>query len=217
MCGRFALFEEPEVLEEMFGLVMPSLLPRYDIRPTEPVLVIRENHADLMRWGLVPYWEKSSRPAYTTFNARVEDAAAKPAFRGPFARGQRCVIPANGFFEWKGDPGHKRKYFFKNKTGLLLMAGLWDKKKTEKGELFSCTILTTEANDLVRPIHEKNRMPVILEPSDVKPWIDPAQPSENLRALFAPRESERMEMYEVDAKLRDETPALVEKLGGLFD
>lgn len=216
MCGRFALFEEAEVLEEMFGMMMPDLIPRYDVRPTDPVLSIAHNGAEFMRWALLPYWEKSDKPAYTTFNARTEDAAEKPAFRRPFEQGQRCLIPANGFYEWKGDKGHKRRYFFKNRQGLLVMAGLWDEWRRDNRTVRSCTILTTTANDLVRPIHEKNRMPVILDRADFKKWLDPAVTTEALRPLFAPRDSGLMEMIEVDSAIRGDSPGLVEPLRELF-
>lgn len=216
MCGRFALFEEPEVLEELFGMMMPDLLPRYDIRPTDPVLSIAHDGASFMRWQLLPSWEKSDKLKYATFNARAEDAAEKPAFRRPFERGQRCLIPASGFYEWKGDPGKKRRYFFKNKEGLLVMAGLWDEWKRDERVVKSCTILTTTANDLVRPIHEKNRMPVILDRENFKNWLDPSVPTEQLRTLFDPRDPALMEMYEVDSTIRADSAALVEPLQELF-
>lgn len=197
-------------------MVMPDLIQRYDIRPTDPVLSIAHNGAGFMRWALLPYWEKAQKPAYTTFNARTEDAAQKPAFRRPFEMGQRCLIPANGFYEWKGERAHKRRYFFRNRKGLLVMAGLWDEWRRDNTTIRSCTILTTTANDLVRPIHEKNRMPVILDRENFARWLDPAVSTEDLRPLFAPRNPALMEMIEVDSTIRADSPALVEPMRGLF-
>jgi putative SOS response-associated peptidase YedK len=215
MCGRFALFEEKEVLEGFFGFQIDlDFGPHYDIRPTDQVLSFAHHGASLMRWALLPAWEKSNQVRYATFNARLEEAATKPAFRSSVIANRRCVIPASGFYEWK-DVAKKKKdrYYFRRLDGKpLAMAGLWDTWKGGGVEVVSCTILTTEANELIRPIHAKQRMPVILDANEISEWLDPNAPSDFLfRKHVTGFAAGRMEAYKVDSSLREDDKRLVEK------
>ncbi|RMD81738.1 MAG: SOS response-associated peptidase [Candidatus Dadabacteria bacterium] len=194
MCGRFMLTAPPEDVAREFEVeVPPSYRPRTNIRPTEEVLVIRRQSgapnrtAALLRWGLIPHWAKDPAIAAKLINARAETAAEKPSFRDSFRR-RRCLLPATGFYEWQ-DTGGRRKqpYLIRRHDGrLFALAGLWDRWFDPEGtRVETCTILTTEPNDVVRPIH--NRMPVIIAPQHYDLWLDPsASHAEKLQALLAP-------------------------------
>jgi putative SOS response-associated peptidase YedK len=182
MCGRFTLKTKAKSLAHLFHLSeVPTLEPRYNIAPTQPVPAVRQKAEGdgrelvFLRWGLVPSWAKDPKDsAAKCINARAETVADKPTFRAAF-RQRRCLIPADGFYEWKAlGPGKKKQPFcFTLKNGrAVAFAGLWEGWHGADGEaLQTCTILTTEANGAVRPVHE--RMPVILDPRDYGPWLDP--------------------------------------------
>lgn len=193
MCGRFTLTSS----EEQIAAVLPDLLieeppaPRYNIAPTQPIpAVLNENATRLtvIRWGLIPSWAKDATIGNRMINARSETVHEKPSFRRPLQR-QRCLILADGFYEWKREPGGKTKtpYLIRLADGSpFAFAGLWDTWRSPEGEsIQSGTILTTEPNDLMKSIH--NRMPVILTPADCPTWLAKGdQPVEALLALLRP-------------------------------
>jgi putative SOS response-associated peptidase YedK len=207
MCGRYTLTAKLEelvrsyLLKQVSGNFSEVSEKRYNIAPSQPVLAIREGdgsgdrEAALMRWGLVPFWAKDVKIGYRMINARSETAAQKPAFRAAM-RSRRCLIPATGFYEWQRNlPGNRKQpYFITLRSGEpMAMAGLWEQWKSPEGErIESCAILTTDANDLMRPVHD--RMPVILDAPEFAGWLsreadDPA----NLQALLKPYRSDAMQ------------------------
>lgn len=179
MCGRYALTASPEDVRALFGYAeQPNFPPRYNIAPTQPIAIVRRQHGArhfaLVRWGLMPGWVKDPASFSLLINARSETAAVKPAFRGSM-RHHRCLIPANGFYEWRRGPDkRKQPYWIAPKDGGLVgLAGLWcDWMDAEGSEIESAAILTTLANAIVAPIH--NRMPVIIPPSNFDRWLDTA-------------------------------------------
>jgi putative SOS response-associated peptidase YedK len=204
MCGRFTLTVDPAELKEAFGnFIFPAqFAPRFNIAPTQPVLAIpndAKNKADFFSWGLIPSWSKDPTIANKLINARGETIAEKPSFRGSF-KYKRCLIPADGFYEWKAQRGEKTKipYFIHMKDLLpFALAGLWDEwHSPDGGTLRTCTIITTEPNELMSTLH--NRMPVILDAKDYDQWLDPApQTPENLLPLIKPFPADGMSAYPV--------------------
>ena len=180
MCGRFTLTTDPTQAEDVFnGFTFPSQFsPRFNIAPTQPVLAIPndgKNTADFFLWGLIPSWSKDPAIASKLINARGETIAEKPSFRGGF-KYKRCLILTDGFYEWKSSPGVKTKtpYFIHMKDRKpFAFAGLWDEwHSPDGGTLRTCTIITTEPNELMSTLH--NRMPVILNQRDYAEWLDSA-------------------------------------------
>ncbi|MCP4572263.1 MAG: SOS response-associated peptidase [bacterium] len=178
MCGRINLTSAPHVLAERFYLDLePDLLPRYNIAPGTDIAVVaadpRAEHRILraMRWGLVPPWSEGPKAGRQLINARGETVREKPAFREAFAR-RRCLIPVNGFYEWRPGPGPRRPYLFRRPDAdLFALAGLWETWRGPDGrEVETCAIVTTAANEVMRPIH--HRMPVILPAADWRLWCD---------------------------------------------
>ena len=203
MCGRFSLFSPAPVLAEAFGLAgFPELAPRYNIAPTQPVAAVRAGAAGRqlvrLRWGLVVPWAKDTKVA--PINARSETAADKPLFRAAL-RKRRCLVPASGFYEWLALAGGKRKqpYCFRLRGERpWAFAGLWERWQGPDGPVESCAILTTEANELVRPVHD--RMPVILPRQHWAAWLDPAlQEAGELVPLLRPYPADAMRTYPVGA------------------
>ena len=176
MCGRFTLRTPARDIAEVFQLLRkPALVPRYNIAPTQPVAVVRlaEGHPELsmLHWGLIPFWAKDTKIGYSTINARAETVATKPAFRQAFAK-RRCLIVADGFYEWQQTSGRKQPfYIFMKDDRPFAFAGLWEHWKRENEEIESCSIIVTEANDVLKPIHD--RMPVILPEEDYDRWLNP--------------------------------------------
>ena len=174
MCGRFDLHLPKELLEEIFGVsITDDIQPRYNIAPTQVVPAIRiypdeTRHLDLLKWGLIPSWAKDPSIGSKMINARSETVHEKRAFRSAL-KSRRCIIPANGFYEWQEVGGKKKPLYVKIKDdGPMVFAGLWDHWKNPEGEIIeSCTILTTSTNELIKPLHA--RMPVILDIKDVEP------------------------------------------------
>src|ERR1700675_3593610 len=180
MCGRFTLTVNPDELEEAFkDFDFPErFAPRFNIAPTQPVLAIpndAKNKADFFLWGLIPSWAKDPSTGNKLINARGETIAEKPSFRGGF-KYKRCLILADGFYEWKVQARTKIKtpYFIHMQDRKpFAFAGLWDEwQSPHGGALRTCTIITTEPNELMKTLH--NRMPVILHPRDYAEWLDPA-------------------------------------------
>ena len=180
MCGRFTLTVDPADLQEAFPeFIFPVQLgPRYNIAPTQPVLVLPNdaaNKADFFVWGLIPSWAKDPSIGSRLINARAETLAEKPAFRSAF-KYHRCLIFADGFFEWQASPGHPGKvpHHIRLQSGKpFAFAGLWEHWHSPDGsEIKSTTIITTTPNELMAPIHD--RMPVILPRAGYVRWLDPA-------------------------------------------
>ena len=231
MCGRYALAVPPELAEifrELLGLHGAlELEARYNIAPTQDAPIVRargDRHnrdLDLARWGLVPHWSKDTKIGARTINARSETAATKPAFRDPF-RLRRCLVPASGFYEWKSVPGQRQKqpyYIHATGGGLLAFAGLWDRWRGPGGEhVVSFTILTTEPNELVRPLHD--RMPVILPAEHFERWLDPElRDVEALEPLLVPASGEVLELRPVSPRVNKpehDDPACIAAVPTLF-
>ena len=204
MCGRFTLTVDPADLQDSFtDYNFPTkFAPRFNIAPTQPVLTIPNDgrqKADFFIWGLIPTWAKDPSIGNRLINARGETLAEKPSFRGSFKH-KRCLILADGFYEWKKQPGTKTKipHFIHMKDRQpFAFAGLWDEWNSPDGsQIRSCTIVTTEPNDFMAPIH--NRMPVILPPDAYAQWLDTTpQSREKLDPLIKPYPAEKMAAYPV--------------------
>jgi putative SOS response-associated peptidase YedK len=202
MCGRFVLTANPEALQMEFNLtnVPAALSPRYNIAPTQPVAVITNEQPDELtfyKWGLIPSWSKDMSAASKMINARSETVAEKPSFRSAFKR-RRCIIPADGFYEWKAEGGHKVPQFIHREDRKpFALAGLWEVWHSPEGdEVRTCTILTTDANPFMQTIH--NRMPVILSKADYDLWLSPDELSAQvLQPLMKPYEGQDLTAYPV--------------------
>lgn len=166
MCGRYSLHSNPEVVALLFGLSeVPAYQARYNIAPTAQILVIREGGAAMVKWGLVPRWAKDPSMGARMNNARAETVAEKPSFREAYRR-RRCLIPANGYYEWKLEHGLKQPYYITPSSGeLFAFAGLWE----QWNDLQTCAIITTDANEKMAAVHE--RMPVIVSPAEYSAWL----------------------------------------------
>lgn len=204
MCNRFRVTRF-EVMEEHFqAWDQIDHLPRFNVAPTQPVLTVRAESGKRkmgpMRWGLIPSW--ASAITAGNFNARSEKVRTTPTFRDAFASGQRCLIPADGFYEWQTLGSVKQPYCFEVGAGdLFAFAGLWDQWRDPHGPMIqSCTILTTAANTLVAEIHD--RMPVILSPDQYDLWLNSPNVNEVLKVL-TPYDPHRMRRYPVSTKLND--------------
>jgi putative SOS response-associated peptidase YedK len=199
MCGRFYLFSTGAAVADLFDLTGPvEVAPRYNIAPSQPVAVARlgEHGRELgpLRWGLVPSWAKDAK--FAPINARAETAAAKPTFRHAM-RKRRCLVPADGFYEWLRQGKLKQPFCFRLvEDKPCAFAGLWERWEGPDGPVETCCILTTEANELVRPVHD--RMPVMLERTNFEQWLDPAeQAAEALAWMLRPYRAEAMRAYPV--------------------
>lgn len=190
MCGRFTLTSTPEALAERFGLdAPPALKARYNIAPGQDILVVRQpeggvRQAAFLHWGLVPPWAEARDTGVRRINARVESVAEKPSFRDAF-RSRRCLVPADGFYEWADHGGVRQPFRIAlPDAGLFAFAGLWERRHdAEGGCLESCTILTQEASPVLRTLHD--RMPVVLPAPDYADWLDPTLLElDRLRALL---------------------------------
>jgi len=204
MCGRFTLTIDPSELREAFAdYTFPTrFAPRFNIAPTQPILGIpndAKNKAGFFIWGLIPSWAKDPTIGNRLINARAETLAEKPSFRGGF-KYKRCLILADGFYEWQAQPGSKTKLphfiFLKNRQPFAF-AGLWDEwHSPDGGSVQSATIITTSPNELMAKLH--NRMPVILSHNDYAQWLDPAPRSpESLESLLRPYPAEEMSAHPV--------------------
>jgi len=184
MCGRYVLSQPAEVIAEYFevdpeaGLgagLAQGLEPRYNIAPTQEAPIVRNEAGgrtlSLARWGLVPYWAEAASIGNRLINARSETADAKPAYRQALRR-RRCLVPASGFYEWKKVGRARHPFYFRPPNGgLLAIAGLWERWHDGPLSLETFTLLTTDANQILAPIHD--RMPVILDRRAFEPWLDP--------------------------------------------
>lgn len=216
MCGRYTLTIDIKTVAEKFGV--PATLdtsPRYNIAPTQEVVSVMRNgasHLEWLRWGLIPSWAKDESIGSRMINARAETLTEKPSFKG-LLRSKRCLIVADGFYEWKQENGSKVPMYMTLKSGEpFAFAGLWDLWKSPGGEhIRSCTIITTEPNDLVAPIH--NRMPAILLPGAYADWLDPDMRDEQaLSHWLAPYPAEEMTARPVSRLVNDprrDSPELI--------
>ncbi len=210
MCGRFTLKTPVEQLSEKFQFpeIIP-LKPRYNIAPSQSVAVVRLLPDDtdcklaMLRWGLLPAWVKDPTKVQQPINAKAETAAEKPMFRDAFKR-RRCLVPADGFYEWKQGGGRKQPVYIHLKDGEpFAIAGLWEHWEGQDGQVIeSCTLLTTEPNDLLAPIH--NRMPVILDPKDYEQWLDPElQAADGVKPFLRPFPSDLMTAYSISLRVNN--------------
>jgi putative SOS response-associated peptidase YedK len=221
MCGRFARRSTREVLADWFGVELedlPPFAPSYNVAPQSVQPVVREGRDSgsrefaLLRWGLVPFWAKDAKIGYSTINARAEEAAAKPAFREAL-RKRRCLIPADAFYEWAhSDPKNKRPFAIALRSGEpYAFAGIWERWRPKEGEaLETFSILTTDANEVVEPVH--NRMPVILEPKEYDRWLEPGSTERLPVDLLRPFPAERMIAWPVSDRVgnvRNNDPELL--------
>ena len=200
MCGRFVQFASwADLRRTMLLLSVADLPPNYNVAPTQQVLVAREldgkREGVAMRWGLIPSWAKDKKMAQ--INARADTAAEKPMFRSAFKK-RRCLILANGYYEWKTTGKQKQPFFFRLKDDMpFTFAGLWETWHGEEEPLETCAVLTTDANDMAKEVH--NRMPVILTGAEALAWIDPnLDDPEKLKGLLQQFSPEKMMCYAVD-------------------
>jgi putative SOS response-associated peptidase YedK len=227
MCGRFTLTDpSPRRLTQRFdldGTFEIDERPRFNIAPTDPVIAIRRteaarNQAGRLRWGLVPgFWaeKKGQRPL---INARAESVASQAAFKESFEH-RRCLIPADGFYEWRTDENGKQPIWFSRPDGdLFAFAGIWTELRPEgRDPLTSCALITCAPNDVVRPIHD--RMPVLLDPAVESTWLDPDADEDALLELLRPAPRDALELREVGNAVnnaREDGPHLLEPPMKLF-
>lgn len=208
MCGRYRLSRRKQILAEHFDAPFDDdWEPRYNIAPTQPVPVVRQHpteptrHLAQMRWGLIPSWSKDASGAGRMINARSETVARLPAFRDAF-KSRRCLIPADGFYEWKRAGNPRQPYCFEVNDGqLFAFAGLWEGWKYPSGTwIKTCTILTTTPNSVTAALHD--RMPVILDPDHYDLWLDPGMNNfEDLGDLLKPFDAGAMRCYPVSSRI----------------
>ena len=209
MCGRYRLSRRKQIVEEYFDSVSgeEDWTPRYNIAPTQPVPVIRQNPTEpvrelsLVRWGLIPSWANDPSVAAKMINARSETAATKPAFRDPL-KSRRCLIPADGFYEWQKTGKAKQPYCFEVAEGeLFAFAGLWDRWKDSSGNAVeTCSILTTTPNAVTSALHD--RMPVILDPDSYDLWLDPGMTDVRVVSeVLKPNDARLMRSYPVSTRI----------------
>ena len=226
MCGRFTLHASPEQIAAQFDVAEPEqLADRFNIAPTQPVGIVRldrtatEREWTHVHWGLIPSWAKDPGMGARMINARGETVAEKPSFRAALKR-RRCLVPADGFYEWKRTGSSKQPYHIRlQDQQLFAFAGLWEIWTAPDGtELQSCTVITTEPNELMAQLHD--RMPVIVAPEDYEQWLGTgkdadAKEIEQIRHLIRPFDARQMEAYPVSTRVNspmNEGAALIEPL-----
>jgi putative SOS response-associated peptidase YedK len=218
MCGRFTLTATPKAIAETFQVPeLPGLEPRYNIAPTQAVAIVRPaagetgRELEVVRWGLIPSWADDPAIGNRLINARSETAADKPSFRSAFKH-RRCLIPTSGFYEWQKVGTKKQPHYIRQPDGgPFAFAGLWEHWEKDGGPIDTCTILTTEANGLMRPIHD--RMPLILGPEAWGPWLDPGTARPDLQALLRPCPDDWLTAFRVSTRVnnpKNEGPACIE-------
>ncbi len=216
MCGRYAFFTPLQAVARLFGAeesAAGDFAPRYNIAPTQQVPIVRWSAPDegdtsasslrmlsMARWGLVPFWAKDPAIGNRMINARGETVSHKPAYRAAFRR-RRCLVPADGFFEWQQCSSGKQPWFIRAAAGQpLALAGLWETWSPDDGEpLHSCTIITTAANGFMRPLHD--RMPVILDAAGREAWLDRAASPDTLQAVLVPAPDDALEAWPVSRRV----------------
>jgi len=209
MCGRYRLSRRKQLIEEYFASVSgeEEWSPRYNIAPTQPVPVIRQNlkepvrELSLVRWGLISFWAKDSSAASQMINARSETASTKPRFRDAL-KSRRCLIPADGFYEWQRTVKAKQPYCFEvNEGELFAFAGIWDRWRDASGKTIeTCSILTTTPNAVTSVVHD--RMPVILDPDSYDLWLDPGMTNVSAASeLLNPYDARLMRCYPISTRI----------------
>jgi putative SOS response-associated peptidase YedK len=217
MCGRFTISASPDAIRKFLGYAeKPNFPPRYNVAPTQPVPIVRlENGARrfvLVRWGLIPSWVKDPREFSLLINARAEGILEKPSFGAAMKR-RRCLVPADGFYEWQKTPRGKRPFYIRARGGgPMVFAGLWELwTDRDGGELESMVIVTCPANQLLAPIHD--RMPAILPPKDFDAWLDAEKvDAKAATALLQPAPEKLLEAYEISTRVnsvRNDGPELI--------
>ena len=207
MCGRFALTIELSELQAAFPWIDIGSVykPRYNIAPSQEVLAfpnIPNGKAGWFRWGLIPSWAKDKKIGYKMINARSETVGEKPSFRNAFKK-RRCLIPADNFYEWKKEGDGKIPYCIRMKDARpFAFAGLWEQWTAGQETIFSCSIITTEANEVLQPIH--HRMPVILSTADYETWLDPKhQDDKHLSQLLTPYATDEMTAFPISKQINN--------------
>jgi putative SOS response-associated peptidase YedK len=223
MCGRYTLKTPGEAIAKLFSLgEVPDLEPRYNIAPSQWIACVRRPRRSqrefcVLRWGLVPFWAKDKSIGSRLINARSETASGKPAFRAAM-RYRRCLLPADGFYEWQESQQGKQPVYLQVGEGdLFALAGLWESWESSQGEVLdTALVLTTRPNERVGRFHD--RMPVIVEPEDYDRWLDPQlQDPGELADVFEPLDSDRMKAYSVSKKVNrpsHDAPDCIEPLAG---
>ncbi len=222
MCGRFEIHSTLEIIAKVFGIdsITFDYEPSYNVAPSQDILlVVNDGKRRLIksRWGFVPSWSKELSAGYKMINARAESVADKPSFQQAF-QNQRCLVVADGFYEWKKEGTKKRPFYIRLKNGQPFgFVGLYNIWKTPEGEqIYTSTIITTDANEIVQPLHD--RMPVIAEPDQYDLWLDPRIHDKTLlRNVLKPFLSEGLEVYEVTPKVnspKNNSPENIQRIAG---
>jgi len=217
MCGRYLIITTPEAMRAFFRyLEQPNFPPRYNVAPTQPIPVVRTfegvRQFALVRWGLLPAWVKDPRGFSLVINARSDNVLDKPAFRNAIRR-RRCLVPADGFYEWKVEGERRRPFAVRPRAGgPIAFAGLWETWTGPNGEeLETAAIVTTQANRALRPLHD--RMPVVLAPEAYDMWLDcRAVDGEIAAALLAPAPDNFFDAYEISPavnRVTNDSPELL--------
>lgn len=217
MCGRYSITTAPEALARLFGTVgpIPNLPPRYNLAPTQDAPVVRRGRdglrLTLVRWGLIPSWSKGPDARFAMINARADTLAAKPAYRNAF-RDRRCLVPADGFYEWQVAPGGGKQpmRIVRPDHQPFAFAGIWERWSPgpDQPAIDSFAIVTTDASERLRPIHD--RMPVVLDPADWERWIE--GPAEAVADLLRPAPEDAFVAYPVSSRVgnvRNDDPELL--------
>lgn len=222
MCGRYSMTKREEELVDRFNIEQlllegNEINARYNVAPTQKVPVILDQDGQrtlaVMKWGLIPFWTKDIKKSKPIINARTESIAEKPFFKQA-ANKRRCLIPADGFYEWRKENKEKIPMFIHlPERALFAFAGLWDQWKSPDGDVIrTCTIITTEANDFMTPVHD--RMPVFVRPDQEKRWLDPEiKDVEQLRDILVQLPNDALEMYQVSSDVnssKNDKPYFVE-------
>lgn len=221
MCGRYTMHHSPDQVEMRFGITeaRATTTERYNIAPTQSVPVVVEGDGarflDEMKWGLIPSWSRDPGIGNKMINARAETLQEKPSFKVALSR-RRCLVPADGFYEWKTDVASRQPIHIRRKDGdLFAFAGLWEEWRQPDGTpLRTCTIITTTPNEVMEPIH--NRMPAILMPEDEERWLNVGEnKAGNVMGMLRPYPADLLEAYRVDRRVNIPTiedPALLNSL-----
>ncbi|MFO0937945.1 MAG: SOS response-associated peptidase [Gemmataceae bacterium] len=218
MCYRFTLASDPIQIAEFFELIdVPGLVPRYNIAPRQLISVVGRKNASPARgivnmvWGFVPRWSPDATSGPRPMNARSETVRTSPAFRDSF-RDRRCLVPADGFYEWEDTPDGKQPWHFRRPDRApFAFAGIWDVWKGADRPLYSAAILTTTPNDVVRPLHD--RMPVVIPRERYSTWLDPKSNPEELQSILKPADPDffiRVAVKKTVNKVTVEGPQLLE-------
>lgn len=221
MCGRFSLTDEIYRLQDQFQFEFNGEYePRYNIAPGQLILAVGSNgqrrKGNMLKWGLIPYWAKDEKIGYKMINARAESIDEKPSFKHAFKK-RRCLILADGFYEWKKTDSVKQPFRFIMKDQKpFAFAGLWETWKKDGKPVHSCTIITTTSNEIIKDVHD--RMPVILPENLYDLWLDPEyENTQHLKTLLTPYPAEKMDKYPVSTLVnsaKNETPECILPLNG---